>query len=144
MAEEKKTPEQVAQDIKKGISEIRKRREEAIEAMKTGKGILKLEMPFTSDDVEITELKYDFTALTGMEYADAMDSDTVTQQAFRITNRQALALFAIAAAKQTEHVDNTDIVQRMGVTDSIEAVRLAALFFQASVRAGEMRIYSIA
>ncbi len=144
MAEEKKTPEQVAQDIKKGISEIRKRREEAIEAMKTGKGILKLEMPFTSDDVEITELKYDFTALTGMEYADAMDSDTVTQQAFRITNRQALALFAIAAAKQTEHVDNTDIIQRMGVTDSIEAVRLAALFFQASVRAGEMRIYSIA
>ena len=127
--------------IKDGIANVRQRREEALDAMKTGKGILHLEKPILSDDIMVKELKYDFMALTGMEYADAMDSDSQTQQLFRITNRQALALFAAAAAKQTEHVDQTDIMQRIGVTDAVEGTRLAVLFFQSSVRAGEMRIY---
>ncbi|MBQ9407942.1 MAG: hypothetical protein IJU28_00930, partial [Clostridia bacterium] len=58
----------------------------------------------------------------------------------RITYRQALSLFAKAAAKQTEGVDMEDIVSRIGVTDAVEGVQLATLFFTASTRAGRLRI----
>ena len=145
MEDEKKQIEEETKKLEKmvkdGIANVKQRREEALDAMKTGKGILHLEKPILADDIMIKELKYDFMALTGMEYADAMDSDSQTQQLFRITNRQALALFAAAAAKQTEHVDQADILQRIGATDAVEGTRLAVLFFQSSVRAAEMRIY---
>ena len=80
------------------------------------------------------------TYLTGMEYTDAMDSDPNAQQIYKITDRQALALFAKAAAKQTDKVDMRDIIERMGMTDAVIAVQLATLFFSASTRAGRLRI----
>ena len=69
-----------------------------------------------------------------------MDSDPNAQQIYRITYRQALALFAKAASKQTDKIDMRDIIERMGMTDAVEAVQLATLFFSASTRAGRMRI----
>lgn len=121
------------------MEELRKKSQEANEAMGAGKGKLRLETTFQSGGKTVEELKFDFTALTGVEYTDAMDSDP-NAGGFRLTNRQALALFAKAAAKQTEGPDAKDIMENISVTDAVEGVQLATLFFNASVRAGRMRI----
>ena len=127
---------------KKKTEETRKRAQEAQEAMGEGKGRLSLETPIISGDKEIKELAYDFTAITGLEYTEAMDSDpNANSTAYRrITYRQALSLFAMAAAKQTDNVDMKDVVGRIGGTDAVQGVQLATLFFAASTRAGQMRI----
>lgn len=122
------------------MEEVKARTKEAQEAMGQGKGRLRLEKPIQSGDEEITELIYDFTEMTGVEYTDAMDSDQNAVGNYRITYRQALALFAKAAAKQTERLDMQDILAKIGVTDAVEAVQLATLFFNASTRAGRLRI----
>lgn len=137
------TPEQ-REELRKQFAarmeEVKARTKEAQEAMGQGKGRLRLEKPIQSGDEEITELIYDFTEMTGVEYTDAMDSDQNAVGNYRITYRQALALFAKAAAKQTERLDMQDILSKIGVTDAVEAVQLATLFFNASTRAGRLRI----
>lgn len=132
--------EALLNNFKAQQEEIRNRRREAQEAMGSGRGILKLETPIKSGDQEITELPYDFNAITGLEYTEAMDTDAGASQIYRITYRQALALFARAAAKQSERLDMKDIVSRIGATDGVEAVQLATLFFTAATRAGQLRI----
>lgn len=138
--EKKEKAKEVQEKIKATLEERRNKAKVADEAMKEGKGRLTLESPFTVGDTEITELIYDFTELTGMEYTDAMDSDPNALQIYRITYRQGLALFAKAAAKQTDHVDMRDILENIGMTDAVEGVQLATLFFSASTRAGRLRI----
>lgn len=132
--------ENLLNSLKQQQEEIRKRRKEAQEAMGEGKGILKLETPIKSGDQDITELAYDFNGITGLEYTEAMDTDAGASQIYRITYRQALALFAKAASKQAERLDMKDIVSRIGATDAVEAVQLATLFFTAATRAGQLRI----
>ena len=122
------------------MEEVRARAKESQEAMSQGKGRLRLETPIESGDESITELVYDFTEMTGVEYTDAMDSDQNATGNYRITYRQALALFAKAAAKQTERLDMQDIISKIGATDAVEGVQLATLFFNASTRAGRLRI----
>ena len=136
-AEEQK---KLRENIKKNLEEQRKRLQEANEALSQGKGRIRLETPILAHDEQITELCYDFTVMKGFEYTDAMDSDPNANNAFFITKRQALALFAKAAAKQTEGMDMQDIISGLGVTDAVEAVEIATLFFNASRRAGRMRI----
>lgn len=138
--ERKKKVEEIEKTLKEQIEVRKAKSKEATEAMAAGKGRLTLETPILAGDEEISELAYDFTELTGMEYTDAMDSDPNAQQIYRITYRQGLALFAKAAAKQTDKVDMRDIIERMGMTDAVEAVQLATLFFSASTRAGRLRI----
>lgn len=138
--ERKKAFQNFTAKYKEQIEERKERYKNAQEAMAEGKGRLELETPFLAGDEEIKELIYDFNELTGIEYTDAMDSDINAQQIYRITYRQALALFAKAAAKQTDKVDTRDIMERIGMTDAIEAVQLATLFFSASTRAGRLRI----
>ena len=132
--------EKLRKTIRDELARQRKLIEEANEAIGQGKGRMKLETPIRKGEKEYTELEYDFTVLKGFEYTDAMDSDANATNAFNITRRQALALFAKAAAKQTEGLDMQEIVAEMGVTDSVEAVEIATLFFNASRRAGRMRI----
>lgn len=139
-ATENKEAENALEKLKEIAKERQERSREAQEAMAEGKGILALEKPIMAGGQEITELVYDFTSLTGTEYADAMDSDPNANQIFKITYRQGLALFAKAAAKHTEYVDVRDIVERLGNTDATVGVQLAILFFNASTRAGRMRI----
>lgn len=134
------TREELQTIMKEKMEEVRRRTEEAQEAMSQGKGRFRLETPIKSGDEEISELVYDFTALNGMEYTDAMDSDPNATGNYRITYRQALSLFAKAAAKQTDRLDMQDIVSKIGVTDAVEGVQLATLFFNASTRAGRLRI----
>lgn len=138
--ERKKAIEELREKYKEQIEERKTKNKMAQEAMAQGKGRLTLENPIIAGDEEITELIYDFNELTGTEYTDAMDSDMNAQQIYRITYRQALALFAKAAAKQTDKVDTRDIIERIGMTDAVEAVQLATLFFSASTRAGRLRI----
>ena len=141
-SEPEKSQKEMQEILKQRMEEVRKRAQEANEAMSQGKGRLSLETPIQSGDKEIKELVYDFTALTGMEYTDAMDNDmNANSSAYhRITYRQALSLFAKASAKQMDNVDMEDIVSRIGVTDAVEGVQLATLFFTASTRAGRLRI----
>lgn len=131
---------ELEQKLKSKVEEVKAKAQEANEAMGQGKGILHLETPIKSGDTEVKELPYDFMALTGMEYTAAMDTDPQAQQAYRITYRQGLALFAQAAAKETDGLDMRDIIERIGATDAIEGVQLATLFFNGSTRAGRLRI----
>lgn len=131
---------QTKEQLKTYLEEVRQKQKEAREALMAGKGRLRLEKPFEYMEQEIEELVYDFTELTGMEYADAMDIDASASNAFRSTYKQNLALFAQAAAKQTPGLDMQDILERIGITDAVEGAQLAALFFNASTRAGQMRI----
>lgn len=138
--EQKKSREEAQKVLEEKMKEIQRRTKDAQEAMSQGKGRLQLETPIQSGDDTVTELAYDFTSLTGMEYTDAMDSDPNATGSYRITYRQALALFAKAAAKHTERLDMQDIVSKIGGTDAVEGVQLATLFFNASTRAGRLRI----
>lgn len=109
--------------------------EEALRRL--SKGTLKLKVPIKARDKELTELCYDFGMLTGLEYVDAMDSDRDSKNIFKVSNKQALSIFAKAAAKCTEDVDEVDICQRISVADTIKAVQTATVFLVASSRAEE-------
>lgn len=135
-----KREEETKKKIADQMEELRRISREAQEAQAAGKGVLRLENPMSVRDHEVKELVYDFNVLTGLEYTSAMDTDPTSTQIFRITYRQALALFAKSAAKQTEDVDERDILEQIGMTDAVEGVQLATLFFNASTRAGRMRI----
>ena len=51
-------------------------------------GVLELGEPFTADDEEISELRFNFMNLTGIEMMDAIDrAATDKGSAFRISNR---------------------------------------------------------
>ena len=81
----------------------------------------------------MTELNYDFCALTSLEMMDALDADGGANL-FGITNRQALFLFAATAGKCNEKVDEKDVRQRLSSADAVKAVQLAKLFYAASSR----------
>ena len=116
---------------------------------KFSKGTLKLFKPIIAAGKEIAELNYDFRKMTGWEYANALDSDTNAGSIFKITNKQALALFAASAAKETtaqnesgetyHPLDAQDIRERIGIDDTIKATQLASVFFIGSARAGSKR-----
>ena len=141
-AAEEKIEQNTAETIRQRMAEDAAKVKEALEVMKEGKGVLELETPIKAADKSVEKLPYDFTVLSGMDYTDAMDADSRgnTQKMYGITYRQALNLFAAAAAKETPELDATDIVTRMGATDATAAVQLATLFFTASIRAGRRRI----
>ena len=129
--------------IREALAMRRAKMDEANAAIGAGKGKLELETPIHAHDKEFTELIYDFTVLTGIEYTDAMDSDRnngSNPSNFNLTKRQALALFAKAAAKQSEDLDMTDIMANIGMTDAVAGTEAASLFFEASRKAGRMRI----
>lgn len=137
----KKRREEMQQELKARLEEVKAKSKAANEAINEGKGRLELEVPIQAGETEITVLPYDFTALTGLDYTTAMDSDPSALQIYRITYRQALALFATAAAKQSGgRLDMQDIMQRIGATDALEGVQLATGFFNAATRAGRLRI----
>lgn len=111
----KKNPEEIAKDLYESSS----------------RGTLKLKVPIRNEGMEITELEYDFTKLTGSEYVDAMDSDPKALNVFVTSNRQALTLFATAAEKccrEKYHLDSTDIVQRINIADARSAAQKAQVF----------------
>lgn len=107
-----------------------------------GRGRMELRVPIRDGENLCKELKWDFLALTGAEYVDALDRDMRANNTFRITNVQALSLFAAAAAKATPGIDATDIRSRIGVMDAQKATQIATVFFTASSRAGNRNIFN--
>ena len=101
-------------------------------------GVLHLYTPITGGGKEITALPYNFMTLTGWEIARALDGDKSAGNAFRLSNTQALLLFAAAAAKHTPELDAIDIKERMKGPDGLSAIKLAELFYHASaLRSGQ-------
>jgi len=139
-AQRKENAEEFLRLYQEKVKEQKEKLKIAREAMSEGKGRLALETPIISRDEEIKELAYDFTKLTGLEYIEAMDKDQKAYNEYKITYRQALALFSTAAAKETDGLDDKDIMERIGMTDAAEGIKLAMGFFKASARAGDMRI----
>ena len=139
-ASEEVSKEEAQRIMQEAAEKLKKAALEAQTAMAEGKGILKLDKPIRASGEDVTELAYDFTELTGLEYADAMDADPNQSNLFKITHRQALNLFATAAAKATLKADKRDIMERIGTADALKGAQLAMLFFNASTRAGNLRI----
>lgn len=115
----------------------------------TKRGTLELAAPIRAAGQDIRELKYDFTKLTGWEYAQALDEDISAGSVFRLSNRQAISLFAAAAAKATairneagveiHPLDAKDIRDRLGIEDGVKAAQLAAVFFIVTAREANKR-----
>ena len=135
-----KSAKEVAEELKNRMEEAKKRSADALEAIKDGRGVLELETPIEAGGETLESLSYDFTKLTGCDYIDAMDSDGSATQTYRITYRQSLALFGKAVSKEMEALDMRDILERIGMTDALEGIQLAMLFFNSATRAGRMRI----
>lgn len=110
-------------------------------AEKVSHGVFKLAVPIMDGEQEYTELKYDFNALNGWELARAVDSGAGrNSNASSISDTQALALFAAAAAKSTGGLDETDIRDRLSAMDAIAAISVTSIFFRGSLLAGSLRI----
>lgn len=129
--EENKTTQSTQVDMVKVVSDI----------TEFGKGVLQLETPLRAASMDVTELHFDFRAITGKEYVSCMDMDP-NANAFRLSNVQAHALFALAASKSTANVDQKDILDRMSMGDTIKALEITKIFFTACSRAGNSRIMS--
>lgn len=113
--------------------------EEAVKELSGGK--LKLHKPFIADDVEITELYFNFENLTGIEMTRAMDRGAQNGgNAFRLSQEQALELFIMSAGKETKGCDAEDVRRGLSSVDAIKAVQLATVFFVASSQAGNAHI----
>lgn len=108
--------------------------EKKLTAAELAKGTIKLVKPIRAQSTDVTELEYDFGELTGMDYVEAMGEDAPNHNAFRVSAKQALALFATAAAKCTPKVDAIDIRERIGAVDAMKAVQAATLFLVVSAR----------
>jgi hypothetical protein len=96
------------------------------------RGVMTLCKPLLSADVEISELRYDFSTLTGEELVRALDSEAPDRTGERsgvLTNKQAIRLF-IYAAKNNGGLDEHDLQSRMGVQDMVGASLLAKNFFK--------------
>ena len=125
---------------KEELERLKKEMDPDEQIRKYSRGTLLLQEPIQSGELTVSELKWDFLALTGAEYADALDMDARSRDAFRISSTQGLCLFAAAAAKVTAGVDAEDIRRRLSAQDTTIAVRLSTVFFNASFRAGNKRI----
>lgn len=135
------TPVEPAQSEakEKARAEMERMKKETLR--KISKGTLKLEKPIRASDTDVTELHYDFNKLTGWEFAKALDKDTDSKtSAFRLTQMQALELFAAAAVKETPNVDAEDIRRRIGISDAVKATQIAVVFFNLTSQTADSRI----
>lgn len=139
--------EQQTEDTEKQEEEVILDPAEQLKKLCRGK--LKLMFPFRAASQDVTELSYDLCDLTGAEIISALDSVPVNN-VFAITNEQAMAIFAISAAKCAPFIDEgniksrlydaKDIQRRISGVDMIKAVQVAKLFYNASSRAGNNNI----
>lgn len=102
-------------------------------------GVLPLKTPIQKNDKEYEKLKYDFSMITGWDYADAMDSDPRANNTFRISAKQALSLFALAVVRHSPEIPANAVKEQLSMEDSMNAIRLATSFFIASTRAASKR-----
>lgn len=124
------------------MNEEKKNKEtQQVTLQKISKGHLELAQPIRARSQDIEKLSYDFGRLTGWEYVEAMDSDPNARNIFKVTGKQALAVFAAAAAKCSAELDATDIKERIGLADAQRAIQVATLFLVSSAREAGANIY---
>ncbi len=99
------------------------------------KGVMKLVDPFSIGSETYEELEWDFTKISGWDYAAACDIDTNKPNVFRLSQVQALALFAKAVNKCST-LDWQDVMNSISGADAINAIQTATVFF---VSAGRRR-----
>lgn len=121
------TPEEKAKEAAKKL----------MEKLAKAEGVMPLTEPITGRDKTLTELRYDFSKISGWEYVEAMDMDKSATNAFKMTNKQALCLFAAAVSKVMDEVDATDVRTRLGMMDSRNAVSITVSFLAASAQVGK-------
>ena len=147
--QQEKTPEN-AEEKTEGSEEKKAITDPAEQLRKLCKGTLKLLFPFKAADQEVKELPFDLCALSGAEIASALDNVLVNNM-FAITNEQALHVFALSAAKCAPFIeresgfksrlyDAKDVKSRISAVDSIKAVQIAKLFYNASTQEGNKNI----
>lgn len=143
MSEENKKNEQpqVEEQPKGQPQEQAEKKSAPITLSMISKGTMELAVPIRARSKDISMLHYDFTRLTGWEYAEAMDSDPTARNVFIVTKKQAICLFAAAAAKVTPDVDAKDIKERIGLADAQRAVQVATLFLTTSAREAGKNTY---
>lgn len=123
------------------MTEARKPMDPMEAAERIAKGVFKLARPIRDGEVVHEELHYDFNAMSTWEIGKALDSGmSIDDLAAGLTNTQAIALFAAAAAKSTKGLDATDIKERMSGMDGIAAMRIAKVFFKGCLLGGSLRI----
>lgn len=129
-----------AEEVREAVlNEVRQKLQGIVDDAR--KGTYELAVPLLADGSDIKALKFDFGALTGWEFVDAMDKAAPAKPAAEgISAQQALYLFAVAAAKVTEHVDAEDIMERLSMEDAIKATQIGQLFFKSASRLGNLRI----
>lgn len=149
--EEEREPDAEAEETEEEEEETgRKKQEEPKKSVidqlrEITSGKLKLMQPFRAHSEDVTELRFDFCRLTNEEMMDALDSAPFNN-VFAISNSQAMALFCATAGKCAPEVDDDghrtrlydakDVKKRLGPADSVKAVQLAKLFYNASSQAG--------
>lgn len=111
-----------------------------VQLKKFSRGKIQLLAPIRARGKDIEVLHFDFFALTGKEYCEAMDIERGNMSIMGISAAQALALFAAAAGKVTPDVDAKDVRERISAQDAAMVSQLAAIFFNASNRAAGRRI----
>lgn len=107
------------------------------------RGVMTLDKPLMSKDEPVTEIRYDFSLLSGYEVVECLDKDPGFTSVQGISAKQAMNLFAKAAEKcraDNKELDALDYVQRLSEADTIAAVRVARLFFTVMSREGDTRI----
>lgn len=138
----------MSEEIKEAKTEEQKKQEAAaeeaaikdpVELFSHGKYVLTA--PIHSNNKEFTELEYDFRSLKGWEYAECMDRDIGTRNnTFNMTNKQAINLFAAAAAKKTAGIDAADIRRDLSTADAVKVAQISVTFFVACTQEGNKRI----
>lgn len=116
------------------------KKEETLEEKiaKTAKGSMKLMQPIENGSETVEEVRWDFGAVTGTDYVEALDFGAGNGSVFAINNKQLFCLFAVAVEKAMPNLTAADIRSRMMIEDAMAAVEKAAVFFVTSrlARAG--------
>lgn len=105
------------------------------------RGKLELAVPIRARSEDVTELSYDFMKISGWEYAEAMDEDKDTRNAFIVSKKQAMSLFAVACAKCNKNIDAHDVKKQLSIMDAQRAVQVATLFLMLSAQAEGKNTY---
>lgn len=112
-------------------------------AIDLSKGALQLSQPIRARGVDVTELKYDFSKITGWEYAEVMDSDKDASGFSVFTRKQCLRIFALAVEKaMPEMMDRHDVMERIGLADSMTAINIGGFFIVASAKEAGKNTYA--
>lgn len=129
-AAEKLNITETAEAAKAKAEAEKAKKKEELEALhkRITSGVMKLRTPIRAESKDVTELRYDFSKVTGWEYVEAMDADRTAENVLRISSKQALCLFAVACAHEHTNLDARDIRERISAMDAMQATQIATLF----------------